>query len=142
MQITRSLWVFWALANFFPLSNFIGYSPPWAEQHLRIHRQRSKLHGSWNVCTKRRDKKGHLQVRAGRSASLAEENIRVITITSIVFHCYFGTSPAVQWLELRLPMQEMCVWSLVREAKISYASWPKTQNIKQKQCCNKFNKDI
>ena len=27
-------------------------------------------------------------------------------------------------------------------AKILHASWPKTQNIKQKQSCNKFNKDL
>ena len=26
-------------------------------------------------------------------------------------------------------------------AKIPHASWPKNQNIKQKQSCNKFNKD-
>ena len=28
------------------------------------------------------------------------------------------------------------------EAKISHASWPTNQNIKQKQYCNKFNKDF
>ena len=27
-------------------------------------------------------------------------------------------------------------------AKILYASWPKNQNIKQKQYCNKFNKNF
>ena len=27
-------------------------------------------------------------------------------------------------------------------AKIPPASWPKNQNIKQKQYCNKFNKDL
>ena len=27
-------------------------------------------------------------------------------------------------------------------AKIPQASWSKNQNIKQKQCCNKFNKDF
>ena len=27
-------------------------------------------------------------------------------------------------------------------AKILYASWPKNQNIKQKQYCNKFNKNL
>ena len=27
-------------------------------------------------------------------------------------------------------------------AKIPRASWPKNQNIKQKQYCNKFNKDF
>ena len=29
-----------------------------------------------------------------------------------------------------------------QEAKIPHASWPKNQNIKQKQYCNKFNKDF
>ena len=29
-----------------------------------------------------------------------------------------------------------------RGAKSPYASWPKNQNIKQKQYCNKFNKDL
>ena len=29
-----------------------------------------------------------------------------------------------------------------RGAKIPHASWPKTQNLKQKQYCNKFNKDF
>ena len=29
-----------------------------------------------------------------------------------------------------------------RGAKIPHASWPKKQNIKQKQYCNKFNKDF
>ena len=27
-------------------------------------------------------------------------------------------------------------------AKIPYSLWPKSQNIKQKQYCNKFNKDF
>ena len=27
-------------------------------------------------------------------------------------------------------------------AKIPHTSWPKNQNIKQKQYCNKFNKDF
>ena len=29
-----------------------------------------------------------------------------------------------------------------RRTKIARASWPKNQNIKQKQYCNKFNKDF
>ena len=29
-----------------------------------------------------------------------------------------------------------------RGAKIPHASWPKNQNIKQKQYCNKFNKEF
>ena len=31
---------------------------------------------------------------------------------------------------------------LGQSAKIPYALWPKSQNIKQKQYCNKFNKDF
>ena len=27
-------------------------------------------------------------------------------------------------------------------AKIPHALWPENQNIKQKQCCNKFNQDF
>ena len=29
-----------------------------------------------------------------------------------------------------------------REAKIPYTLWPKNQNMKQKQYCNKFNKEF
>ena len=29
-----------------------------------------------------------------------------------------------------------------QRAKIPHASWPKNQNIKQKQYCSKFNKDF
>ena len=29
-----------------------------------------------------------------------------------------------------------------RGAQIPHALWPKNQGIKQKQCCNKFNKDF
>ena len=39
-------------------------------------------------------------------------------------------------------MQGIWVQSLVGEAKITQALGPKTQNIKQKQYCNKFNKDF
>ena len=39
-------------------------------------------------------------------------------------------------------MQGIRVQSLVGEAKITQASGPKTRNIKQKQHCNKFNKDF
>ena len=51
------------------------------------------------------------------------------------------TSLAVQWLRLHLPMQRVQVRSLVGE-QIPHASWPKNQNIKRKQHCNKFNKDF
>ena len=54
----------------------------------------------------------------------------------------WGTSLVVPWLRLCLLMQGMQVWSLVGELRILHASWPKCQNIKQKQYCNKFNKDF
>ena len=53
-----------------------------------------------------------------------------------------GTSLAVQLLRLRFPMAggESLIphWG----PKIPSALWPKNQNIKQKQYCNKFNKDF
>ena len=50
-----------------------------------------------------------------------------------------GTSLVAQWLRLNLPMQAIQVQSL---AKIPHALWPVSQNIKEKQYCNKFNKDF
>ena len=44
-----------------------------------------------------------------------------------------------QWLRLRLPMQKMCIRSLVGELR---SHLPHGQNIKQKWYCNKFNKDF
>ena len=54
------------------------------------------------------------------------------------------TSLMIQWLGLRLPMQRVRVGSLVEELKsqIPQASPPKNQNIKQKQYCNEFNKEL
>ena len=48
-----------------------------------------------------------------------------------------GTSLAVQWLRLRLPMQGVQVQSLVGERR---SHMPCGQKAKQKQYCNKFNK--
>ena len=50
-----------------------------------------------------------------------------------------GTSLVVQWLRLNLPMRAIQVQSL---AKIPHALCPINQNIKEKQYCNKFNKDF
>ena len=48
----------------------------------------------------------------------------------------------VQWLKTS-PSNAAGVGSiLVWGAKITHASWPKNQNIKQKKYCNKFNKDL
>ena len=43
------------------------------------------------------------------------------------------TSPSNAWGTGSIPS-----W----EAKISHAPWPKKQNMKQKQYCNRFNKDF
>ena len=53
-----------------------------------------------------------------------------------------GTSLAVQWLRLCLPMQGVQVQSLVGELRSPMPRGQKNQNIKQKQYCNKFNKDF
>ena len=55
----------------------------------------------------------------------------------------YGTSLAVQWLR-HLASTAGGEGSIPgRGAKIPHASWPKNQNIKkQKQYCNKFNKDF
>ena len=55
---------------------------------------------------------------------------------------YSVTSLVVQWLRLRLPRQRMWVRSLVREISSHMPRRQKNQNIKQKQYCNKFNKDF
>ena len=51
-----------------------------------------------------------------------------------------GTSLAVKWLRLRLLMQGVRV--LVAELGSHMPYSQKNQNIKQKQNCNKFNKDF
>ena len=52
------------------------------------------------------------------------------------------TSLAVQWLKT-LPSNAGSTGSIPGwGAKIPHALWPKNQNIKRKQCCNKFNKDF
>ena len=48
----------------------------------------------------------------------------------------------VQWLRLHLPVQGVWVRSLVGELRSHIAHSQKTKNIKQKQYCNKFNKDL
>ena len=45
----------------------------------------------------------------------------------------------VQWLRLHLPIQGSIPGG---GAKIPHASWPKNQNIKQKQFCNTVNKHL
>ena len=53
------------------------------------------------------------------------------------------TSLAVRWLRLRLPMQEVCGSVPGKGAKDSTCLRAQNQNIKkQKQYCNKVNKDV
>ena len=47
-----------------------------------------------------------------------------------------------QWLELHLPMQGVQVQSLVRKLRSHMPGGQKTEKVKQKQYCNKFNKDF
>ena len=53
-----------------------------------------------------------------------------------------GTSLAVQWLRLCLPVQGVWVQSLVGELRSHMPHSQKYQSIEQKQYCNKFNKDF
>ena len=53
-----------------------------------------------------------------------------------------GTSLVVQWLRLHLPLQRVQVQSLVGELRFPYALEPTNQNMKQKQYCNKLNRDF
>ena len=54
-----------------------------------------------------------------------------------------GTSLAVWWLRICLPVQGVQVQSLVRELRFPHASQPKyPQNIKQKQYSSQFSKDF
>ena len=53
-----------------------------------------------------------------------------------------GTSLAVQHLGFCLPRQQVWVRCLLGELRFHMRSSQKNQNIKQKQYCNKFNKDF
>ena len=56
-----------------------------------------------------------------------------------------GTFPVIQWLGLRLPAQGVRVRSLLEELSSLFwphVSWPKNQNINQKQYCNILNKEF
>ena len=53
-----------------------------------------------------------------------------------------GTPLAVQWLRLHTSNAGGAGSIPGQGAKIPHASRPKNQNIKQKQNCNKFNKDF
>ena len=50
--------------------------------------------------------------------------------------------PGSPLVRLHFPVQEGAGLTPDREAKVPHISWPKNQNMKQKQYCNKFNKDF
>ena len=54
----------------------------------------------------------------------------------------YGTFLVVYWLRRHLPVQRVQVWSLVGQLGPHRLHSQKNQNIKQKQYCNKFNKDF
>ena len=56
--------------------------------------------------------------------------------------CQVGTFVAVHWLWLCLPVEGVWVRSLIWEVRSPQAQRPKKQYIKQKQFCNKHNKDF
>ena len=59
----------------------------------------------------------------------------------IVLKLILGASLSIQWLRPHLPMQEVGVQSLVRKLRSHMPQHQKTKT-KQKQYCNKFDKDL
>ena len=66
-------------------------------------------------------------------------SLHVLIKTKIVILRDFPDGPVVEVL----PFNEERVGSIFcQRVKVPHASWPKNQNTKQKQYCNKFNKDF
>ena len=59
----------------------------------------------------------------------------------LIKNVWEGTSLEIQSLKTLPPIKGVQIQSL-GGAKIPHASQPKNQNTKQKQYCNKFNKDF
>ena len=74
------------------------------------------------------------------SRGIAQE--RCLDPSSGVGFNTFHITWKLRWWWLRLPRQEVGVQSLVGELRSHITSQPENQNIKQKQSCNKFNKDF
>ena len=53
-----------------------------------------------------------------------------------------GTSLVVCWLRFHLPLQRGMALIPGQKDKISHAAQPKKPKTQNKQCCNKFNKDL
>ena len=85
------------------------------------------------------------QERVGRERSV-NNNCRACTVAWKHFFpprdTGVGTSVVVPWLRVGLLMQGVRFWSLIGERRSHpHASWPKNQDMTQKQYCNQFNKD-
>ena len=61
-------------------------------------------------------------------------------LENILIKKYIRTSLVVKWLRVRLPVQGVHVQFLIGELRSHVPGCQKTQNVKQKQCCEKFNK--
>ena len=79
---------------------------------------------------------------SGRSHALLPPNSALGDTLSPSEKLWVGTSLVVQWLRLCFPLQRVRIWSLVRELRTHMPHGQQPQNIKQKQYCNKFNKDF
>lgn len=62
----------------------------------------------------------------------------VFNVFPAISHSFLGTSLAVQWIMLHLPIQG--TGSLAEELRFPPVSWPKSQSVIQKQYCNKSKK--
>ena len=59
-----------------------------------------------------------------------------------ILRYHIGTALVIQWLSLHLPVKGTWVQSLEEEQRSHMPQGQKNQNIKQKQYCNKVNKDF
>ena len=66
----------------------------------------------------------------------------ILLVFFFFFNCVFGPSLVIWWFRHCLSMQGLQFHSLVRKLRLPHAARPKNQNIKQKQCCNRFNQDF
>ena len=68
--------------------------------------------------------------------------ITIVILCSLVLFC-FKTNPGAPLVVKNSPSNAEGVGLIPGEgAGIPYASKPKTQSVKEKQCCSKFNKDF
>ena len=81
----------------------------------------------------------HLRPVRYRYISLSSLEVPKIALK---LNLVIGISPVVHWLRLCLPMQGVSLQFLVQGLRSHMTYDQKNQTIKQKQYCNKFNKDF